>query len=56
MDNEKVAHDLALIAAKIKIQSNLPEYKVKGFEDCVSDLLADYTRAKEQILGELDNY
>lgn len=55
MDKERIAHDLALIAAKTKIDSQLPPYKVLGSAKLVSDLLEDYIRAKEQIMDELKN-
>lgn len=56
MDKERIAHDLSVIAAKIKVEMNLPEYRANGYENCVSDLLADYMRSREQIINELRDY
>ncbi|NSB13034.1 hypothetical protein [Clostridium beijerinckii] len=51
---EQIAHDLALIAAKEFVESNRPEYKVSGFQKCISDLLTNYQDAYHEIMKKLD--
>ena len=55
MDKERIAHDLALVAAKA-ITEDVGDNQMKyGYGDYISQLLHNYTRAKEQILDEFED-
>ncbi len=47
---DRVVHEVALQAAKISIENNLPSYKtVDGFKVLTNDLLEKYLLAHEEL-------
>ena len=55
MDKERIVHELAIEAAKIEVDMNMPDYIHRGVEGCASDLLSAYLKAREVLILGLRN-
>lgn len=53
MDKETALHNIASIASRLYVESNSPEYKIRGYSGLVSDLTEKYVEAYTQAKKEL---
>lgn len=53
-NNEKRAHDIAIVTTKMIIDSDLPKYKVTGPEALIEDFTLRYDSAYNQSLELLN--
>ncbi len=55
MDRDTTCHNIALACAKTFTDSNLPEYKVCGYEKLVEDFTTKYIEAYKQAEKQINN-
>jgi hypothetical protein len=54
MDKKSVAHEIAMTAAKCFVDSNKPDYTLRGTDGVVEDMVKYYLKAYEKAMLELD--
>lgn len=54
MDKQLACHDIAMLASKMFVDSNSPEYVVAGYSKLVEDLTTKYIQAYEQSAQQFD--
>ena len=55
MDINTVCNEIASNCAKLYVETNLPEYKVKGYDKLVEDFTNKYIEAYSQAKKQIKN-
>lgn len=54
MDKKSIAHEIAMTAAKYFVESNKPDYILRGTDGIVEDMVMYYMKSYDKAIAELD--
>ena len=55
MDKKAIAHEIAMTAAKCYVDSNKPDYILRGTDGIVEDMVKYYLQSYNKVKEELEN-